>query len=287
MSVLFAVFLGLLQGLTEFLPVSSSGHLSILQNFFGMSDIEHSHMLFDVLLHLGTLISVLIVYRKDIAAMLRELFLLCAEALGLKKRESYIGLEDETRKGGPSRRLMLLILVATLPLIAVLPVKDLVEKLYYKTWFIGLALLITGCLLYISDRVVAGKKNERNATLGNALAIGCFQALAVIPGLSRSGSTISAGIFSGCRREFAVKFSFLLSVPAVLGANILSIADAAKAGVDVSLLPAYLAGMAAAAVSGCAAIKLVGMLAARGKFGGFAYYCWAVGLVTIIAAFIV
>jgi undecaprenyl-diphosphatase len=195
MSVLFAAFLGLLQGLTEFLPVSSSGHLSILQNFFGMSGIERSHLLFDVLLHLGTLISVLIVYRKDIAAMLKELFSLCAEALRLKKRESYIGMEDETRKNNPSRRLILLIVIGTLPLAAVLPVKDLVERLYRKTWFIGLALLATGCLLYISDRVVAGKKNEKNATLANALAVGCFQALAVIPGLSRSGSTIAAGIF--------------------------------------------------------------------------------------------
>jgi undecaprenyl-diphosphatase len=115
-----------------------------------------------------------------------------------------------------------LIIVATLPLLAIFPINDYVEQLYYKTWFIGLALILTGCLLYISDKVVTGNKNEKNATMLNALFIGIIQAVAVIPGISRSGSTITAGLFCGCKRDFAVKFSFLCP-SRHSGANILSI----------------------------------------------------------------
>jgi undecaprenyl-diphosphatase len=113
----------------------------------------------------------------------------------------------------------------------------------------------------------------------NAFFIGCIQSVAVIPGISRSGSTITAGLFSGCRRDFAVKFSFLLSIPAIIGAYILSISDAVKSGIDTSLLPAYLIGTAVAAAAGYFAIRLVKLLADKGKFGKFAYYCWAVGLI--------
>jgi undecaprenyl-diphosphatase len=283
MSILFAIFLGLIQGLTEFLPVSSSGHLSILQNFFGMSDIEQSHMLFDVMLHLGTLISVFIVFRKDIAAIIKELLAICGDIFKSKKQE----IQEKAEKPKPARHLILMIIVATLPLFAILPINDYVEQLYYKTWFIGLALILTGCLLYISDKVVTGNKNEKNATMLNALFIGCIQAVAVIPGISRSGSTITAGLFCGCKRDFAVKFSFLLSIPAILGANILSIGDALKAGIDASLLPAYLLGTIVAAAAGCGAIKLVKLLTDKGKFGKFAYYCWAVGLITVIASILI
>jgi len=284
MSILFALFLGLIQGLTEFLPESSSGHLSIFQNFFGMDDIERSHLLFDVMLHLGTLISVLIVYWKDVAAIIAELFMTIKDALG--SGGAAAGAADKPPSQKPARRLILMLITATLPLFLMLPVHGYVERLYYETWFIGLALILTGSLLYISDRVVPGSKTEKDATLLNALFIGCIQAVALIPGISRSGSTITAGLFSGLRRDFAVKFSFLLSIPAVLGANILTLAKAANAGLDASLLPAYLAGTAAATVAGYFAIRFVRLLADRGKFGRFSYYCWAVGLITLIASFI-
>ena len=276
MKLWFAVFLGLVQGATEFLPISSSGHLSIFQNVFGMENMEQNHLFFDVLLHMGTLVSVCIVYRKDIAGIIRAFFSLFSRKEG----------ENMTRQRA-SIRLLFLLIVATLPLLIAVLVKDYVEKLYYDITFIGFALIVTGLLLFISDRVVKGRKNEKNATFLNALIVGIAQAIAIVPGLSRSGTPISMGLFQGFDREFAVKFSFLMSIPAILGANILSLVDALQAGIDTSLLPVYLAGVAAAMVSGLIAIKIVKLISQKDRFGSFAYYCWAVGLLVIILSIII
>lgn len=179
-----------------------------------------------------------------------------------------------------------MIIVATLPLFLILPVKDLVEGLYQNTFFIAFALAVTGLLLFLSDRMNRGTKTARNATMLDALLVGVAQAVAVVPGLSRSGTTISAGLARGFDRTFAVKFSFLLSIPAVLGANLLSIVDAAKAGIDTKLLPVYLVGVLVAMISGYAAISLLRYIARKGRFGAFAYYCWGAGIVTLILSLI-
>ena len=276
MTYLSAIILGLVQGVAEFLPISSSGHLSIFQQFFQLVDVEHDHMLFDVLLHLGTLVAVFIAYRKDIAELLREFF----SMVHLRR------LPAGTKPDVPARRMILMIIVATLPLFLVLPVKDHVETLYRNTFFIAFALILTGFLLFLSDRMTHGTKNARNATMLDAFLVGVAQAVAVVPGLSRSGTTISAGLARGYERTFAVKFSFLLSIPAVLGANLLSIIDAAKAGIDSSLLPVYLVGVLVAMVSGYAAISLLKYIARKGRFGGFAYYCWGAGIVTLILSLV-
>ena len=162
----------------------------------------------------------------------------------------------------------------------------MVEGLYYNSMFIGIALVLTGCMLYVSDKMKPGKKTVGGMTVWDALIIGLCQCAATIPGLSRSGTTITAGIATGLKRDFAVKFSFLMSLPAVLGANILSIADAARDGIDWSCMPAYLIGMAVAMVSGIAAIQLLRYIADRGRFGGFAYYCWLAGALSIILSMI-
>ena len=151
---------------------------------------------------------------------------------------------------------------------------------------IGVALLLTGFLLFWSDRMAKGKKTAKSATMLDALLVGVGQAIAVVPGLSRSGTTISAGLMRGFSRKFAVRFSFLMSIPAVLGANILSIAEAVQEGIDTSLLPAYLIGTAVAAVSGYFAIGLVNLLTNKGKFGNFAYYCWGIGAAAVVASLI-
>ena len=277
MKIWFAIFLGLVQGVTEFLPVSSSGHLSIFQNMFGMQNVEQSHLLFDVLLHLGTLVSVCIVYRKDIADIIRAFF-------SLFRKSNKKTADVKTRS---STRFLLLVIIATLPLLVAIFFNDYAEKLYSNTLFIGFALIVTGIMLYFSDKVVRGKKNEKSATISNALIVGIMQAIAIVPGLSRSGSTISAGLFQGFDREFAIKFSFIMSIPAILGANILSLFKALKAGVDFSLIPVYLVGVVVAAISGFFAINLVRYISKKDKFGGFAYYCWAVGLITIVLTIIV
>ena len=276
MSYLSAVILGLVQGVAEFLPISSSGHLSIFQIFFQLADVEHDHMFFDVLLHLGTLVAVFVAYRKDIAELLREFFSM------VHLRRLPAGQKPDV----PARRMILMIIIATLPLFLVLPIKDHVESLYKNTFFIAFALFLTGALLFISDRMPRGSKNASNATMLDALLVGLAQAVAVVPGLSRSGTTISAGMARGFDRTYAVKFSFLLSIPAVLGANLLSIVDAVQAGIDTSLLPVYLVGVLVAMVSGYAAISLLRYIARKGRFGGFAYYCWGAGLVTLILSLI-
>ena len=284
MNAFSSFLLGLVQGVAEFLPISSSGHLAIAQNLLHI-DAEVPEF-FDVLLHLGTLGAVFVAYWQDIKDMIAEFF----RGIGdLAHRSTPKPLP-------PARRLILLIILGTLPLFAVLPIKDKVLGLSNNMLFIGGALIVTGFLLFASDRVKKGRKNERTASLLDAVAVGVSQAVATVPGISRSGMTITSGCFvgfdrkagmmRGFHRRFAVRFSFLLSIPAVLGANILSLKDAVEAGVDWSQVPVYLIGVATAAVSGYLCIGLLRRIANKGKFGAFAYYCWAVGLLTIVVQLI-
>lgn len=270
-----AIILGLVQGVAEFLPISSSGHLAILQNFLHLGSADE-HLLFDVLLHLGTLAAVILAFWRDVSGLVREG--LCMVHLKKLRR----GQKPDRLK----RRTIWFIILGTLPLFAVIFIKDAMESLYSNTFFIGFALLLTGGLLFAADRMGHGNKNEKNATLGDILLVGLAQALAVTPGLSRSGTTISVGMLRGFDRSFAVRFSFLLSIPAVLGANILTLVDAVQAGINASLLPMYLVGVAAAFVSGYMALYLLRMMVQRGRFGGFAYYCWGAGLVTLILSLV-
>ena len=275
MSLLSSILLGLVQGVAEFLPISSSGHLAIAEKLLGES--TNVPEFFDVLLHLGTLAAVFAAYWPDISAMIFEFFQ---------------GASDLIHKKTPvpvpaARRMILLIIVATLPLGLILPVKDTIESMSGNLYFVSVALLLTGCLLFVSDRVKPGKKTAKNAAVRDALLVGIAQAIATCPGISRSGTTITAGCFVGFDRKFAVRFSFLMSIPAILGANILSLADAAKAGLIWSDVPAYLVGVVVAAVSGYACIRLLRMIADKGRFGWFAYYCWGVGLLALILTFAV
>jgi undecaprenyl-diphosphatase len=273
MTYLQSAFLGLVQGIAEFLPISSSGHLALFQNFLGIQSAEEASTFFDVLLHLGTLISIFVVYWKDIWEMILEFFRWIGDMAhgGTKGKEV-----------PEARRMILLIIVGTLPLFLILPIKDKVEGLYYNTYFIGFALLITGTLLFVSDRMAKGKKTVKNATILDTVIVGLAQALATVPGLSRSGTTIAAGLLRGYQREYAVRYSFLMSIPAVLGANILSLKDVVETGIDTQMLPVYLVGLLVSAVSGYFAIRLVNLLTNKGKFGSFAYYCWGVGVLALI-----
>lgn len=277
MSLWNAILLGFVQGVAEFLPISSSGHLSIMQNLFHTQSTEGGHFFFDVLLHLATLVSVCIAYRREVMDIIWEVISWFRKNPPEKQRP---------KEPMSTRRLILMIVMATLPLLLVLFYDDIVEPLYYSTVFIGIAIILTGFMLYVADRMVPGKKNEKTMRIRDALIVGVCQAIAVVPGLSRSGTTITAGLTTGMDREYAVKFSFLISVPAVLGANLLSLIDAIKDGIDVSLLPVYLVGMIVAGVVGYFAILLVRHIAKKGRFGGFAYYCWAVGIITVFVSLI-
>ena len=276
MTLFSSIVLGIVQGVTEFLPVSSSGHLAIAEQLFGMNGVSEIPAFFDVLLHLGTLAAVFAAYWNDIRDMVLELVR---------------GVGDLARRTvphplPPARRLILLIIVGTLPLFLVLPVKDTVESLGDNLYFVAGALIFTGCLLYLCDKAASGGKTETNASFRDVLIVGIGQAIATCPGISRSGTTITTGCLVGFERPFAVRYSFLMSIPAILGANLLSLKDAMEYGIDAGEIPCYLVGVLVAAVVGYACIRLLHMIARRGKFGAFAIYCWAVGALTLVGIFV-
>ena len=270
MTYFSSFLMGLVQGLAEFLPISSSGHLAIAQNLLGME--TEVPVFFDVLLHLGTLLAVFVAYWKDICEIVVEFF------RGIRD----IAHHTTPKQVPPARRMILLIIVATLPLVAVLPIHEKVQALGDNMVFVGAALVVTGFLLFACDLVRKGRKTAKNATLIDALVVGVGQAIATMPGISRSGMTITAGCFCGYERSFAVRFSFLMSIPAILGANVLSLVDAFKDGIIWAEVPMYMVGVITAAVVGYACIRLLRLIAEKGRFGAFSYYCWAVGLLTLL-----
>lgn len=271
MSYLMSVVLGFVQGVAEFLPISSSGHLSLFQYFFGMDEPDG---LFNILLHFATLLAICIYYFQDIKDMVLEFFRTIGDMIHHTSPENV----------PEARRMILLLIVGSLPLFLVLPIEDQVQALGGNHWFLSIMLIITGCLLFFSDRMAKGKKNARSVPLKDILLVGFAQLAATTPGLSRSGCTISAGMALGFDRKFAVRFSFLLSLPAVLAATMLEVIQTIVQGADisVSVLPKYLLGMVVAGVVGYTSLWILEMLTSKGKFGAFAYYCWAAGVASLI-----
>ncbi|MEY8403755.1 undecaprenyl-diphosphate phosphatase [Oscillospiraceae bacterium 44-34] len=272
MTYFMSAILGFVQGVSEFLPISSSGHLTLFQHFFGMPEPDQ---LFNVLLHFATLLAVCVVYWQDIWEMIVEFFRFFGDMFS-----------REARRGHPpeARRMVLLIIVGTLPLFLVLPIQDKVEALGSNPVFVACALLVTGCILFLSDQMARGHKTVRSATLLDVLLVGIAQGAATVPGLSRSGCTISTGMVRGFDRKFAVRYSFLMSLPAVLGATLLKVLDVMEmeGGFPKENLPKYLLGMGIAAVVGYFSIQLVKLLASKGRFGAFAFYCWGAGALFLL-----
>lgn len=272
MNYLEAILLGLVQGLSEFLPISSSGHLVIFQQLFGLSEDIAANMLFDVLVHIGTLVAVFIAFRHRIWRLIKAVGGLVADLC--RGRFSF-------RKADEDKRMVILVLIATAVLIPFIPFRGYLEILFSSMLTVGVALLFTALLLSFADRVKKGNKTMKDMKVRDALIIGAFQGVALTPGISRSGSTITSGLLCGLNRARAVEFSFILSIPAILGSAALHLSDAAHMLSEVNLGP-YIAGMAVAAAAGFAAIKLIQYLVKKEKFGVFAYYCAAMGLFVII-----
>lgn len=270
MTIFQAVVLGIIQGLTEFLPVSSSGHLVISQYLFNVREPE---LLFDISVHVGTLVAVVFFYRKDILAIFDSVFrfvLLCA------KGEASI---DDYHKY-PDVKLALLIVIGSVPTAMLgLLFKDYAELMFSSILLVGCALLVTGTVLLATRW--CGEKGRSDFSVPKSLVIGFVQGLAIIPGISRSGSTIVAGLFLGLDRETAAKYSFLLSIPAIVGAEILSIASAPAQAFDAAML----AGTFSACVVGYAALKCLVYLVKKGHLYYFTPYCWLVGIFSIILGF--
>jgi len=272
MTYIEAVILGLVQGLAEFLPISSSGHLALLQQFFGIE--EDKVLLFAVLLHVGTLISVFIVYWKDIWELIMELCLTIRDLVTGK------GLRLSER---PVRKLGVLIIIATIPtgIIGIVG-GDFFDSLYTSVVPIGIGLIITGCLLVAAERMGSSRRGLEQMNFRNAFFIGLVQGIAICPGISRSGSTLFGSLICNLDRKFAVKFVFLISIPSILGSAVLELPDAIAAGIDPSQVGPILVGMAVAAVSGLVAIKTMIKIVSDKKLSWFSYYVWILGAAVVL-----
>ena len=272
MTYFEAVILGLVQGLAEFLPISSSGHLALLQQFFGID--ETKVLLFAVMLNVGTLISVFIVYWKDIWELIVEL------CLTIKDLCTGKGLRLDER---PVRKLGVLIIIATIPtgIIGVLG-GDFFDSLYTSIVPIGIGLIITGFLLVMAERMGSSSRGLEKMNFRNAFFIGLVQGIAICPGISRSGSTLFGSLICNLDRKFAVKFVFLISIPSILGSAVLELPDAIEAGVTAAEAGPVIVGMLVAAVSGLVAIKSMIKIVSDKKLSYFSYYVWVVGAFVVL-----
>jgi len=259
MKIIEAIILGLIQGLTEFLPVSSSGHLVLFQNLFG---IEEATQAFSILLHLATLIAVFVYYWPEIFGLVKN----------------------------PFQRTTALLIAGTVPtVIMALLFNDTFDAIFGKGYYIGFNFLITGVILLYADSRRNGTKKVRNMSIFDALIVGLMQGVAILPAISRSGMTISACLSRGMDRENAAKFSFLLSIPAILGAVVLTLKDVISGEValaeSVGVVP-MLFGFMAAAVSGYFAIRFMVGVITKGKLKWFAGYVFVLGAVLILDQFV-
>lgn len=290
MSILQAIFLGIVQGLTEFLPVSSSGHLAIIQNIFGIE--TDGGLLFDVMLHVGTLAAVFVIYWKDIRRMILETIAICADLLTnlnvfIQNKTKGEALRYRRVIRNNYRRFVVLIIISTIPTAVIGYAAQGLITLASATLLVpGVCLLLTGLLLIVAQLSEDGHKIPRDVSYTNAFAIGIAQGFATLPGLSRSGTTITACLLSGFDRRFAVKYSFIMSIPAILGAAILELKDIGQESISAGMVGNCIVGAITAGLVGFVCMKTMLMLVRKKSFKGFATYCISVGIVTIAAHFL-
>ncbi len=285
MDLLNAIIMGVVQGIAEFLPISSDGHLALMSNILHMN--ADTGLLFNVMLHFGTLVAVCIAFWKDILELICEGFKIIGDSVVNVGR--FINRPGNQKKdykqviSTPYRRFVILVIVSTIPtgFIGIL-FKDLIEGISNNVLITGMCLLLTGMSLMIADRAKEGRKNDANVTYTEAGVVGVAQGLAILPGLSRSGCTITASLLLGFDRDFAVKYSFIMSIPAILGAVVLEVKDFSMDMVTQNQLMNYLVGTVIAAAVGFFAIKTMLVIVRGKKFKYFAYYCFVVGAVAII-----
>ena len=270
MDIISIIIQAVIQGLTEFLPVSSSGHLSVAQHFMNVGE---ENLLISVVLHLGTLAAVCVAFHKRIWGMIKEFFLSIRDIF--KGQFSWKNMNDD-------RRMMVMVIIATLILVPFVLIKDFFTSVQGDgdIIFEGCAFIFTSIILILSDACVKGCKTGKDMKVRDAVTIGLFQCVALFPGVSRSGSTISAGLFCGLARDTAAAFSFILGIPAILGSAVLEFKDVMEQGTEVDVLPLVIGAVVAAAVGICA-IKLVELVIKKDKFKVFGIYTLIIGIACI------
>lgn len=271
MSVLQAIILGFVQGLTEFLPVSSSGHLVVIEYLMNIKEDQAFFM--TVMLHFGTLVSLVIVYFKDIVKLAVE-FILSIKDL-IQKKSLNICKND-------TRKLCYMIITTSIPTVIIgLVFKKVFMSFYSSLLAVGIGLVITSVYMFLAD-VMNGRKDIKRARFKDALIVGIFQGIAIVPGISRSGSTIFGGLFSKMKKDFAVKYAFLVSLPVILGSFILELPSAIKNGsMNGGVFPIFV-GMIVAGVSGYFAIKMMIGIVKKRSLKGFMVYTAAFGTALIL-----
>jgi len=271
MELIQAVALGTIQGLTEFLPVSSSGHLVLLQNLFGLKEPE---LLFDIAVHVGTLVAVLLVFFKDLLSIARTL--LQSPAL-IRRSGGFRALYGDNA----DIRMVSLIVMGSIPT-ALLGVffQGMIDQLFGTVALVGVMLLVTGGLLWLTRTGISGGRALAQMTVKDALIVGFVQGLAITPGISRSGSTIAVALMLGVGRETAGRYSFLLSIPAIVGALVLGL-HSSIARTETPALLMLLGSLTAAAV-GYGALKLLLQVVRQGRLHFFSPYCWLLGLLALV-----
>lgn len=292
MSLIESIILGIVQGIAEFLPISSSGHLAIFKKIFGLSDVG---LTYDILLHAGTLVAVFVVYWKDIWELIREGFGIIGDFFKnvgrffgnfrKEKKKEYIKIIRT-----PYRKFVMLIIISTIPtgIMGVL-FKEIFNLDNPSIIIPGIGLLITGLMLFIVDELPVGNKTPNEMTYKNSIVLGIAQGIATLPGISRSGTTLTVGVLSGLERKFAIKYSFIMSIPAILGACVLDVKDLFEPenAITNTELMYYFIGALVACIVGFICIKTLLVLYRNRKMKYFSYYCFTVGIIAIIANFVV
>lgn len=280
-DVLKQFVLGMVQGFSEFLPISSSGHIKLFQHLFGYQGEEN--LIVSVLLHLGTLVAVLIVYHKLIWDMIKEFFGTIKDVFTGKFRFSTMNT---------TRRMLAMILLSTMMLgFMIIPfgkysLKDYIEMLNGAESLVplGFAFLITGCLLLFTFWYIRKKASAKeNATVKDAIIIGGAQCIATVSGISRSGSTMASGLLCGLSREYMVKYSFIMSIPAIAAAALSDAKDVVSGEVALTVEPiALIVGVISAMVFGVLSIKMIEWLIRKDRYNLFGYYCFGLGILVIV-----
>lgn len=286
MTFIQAIFLGIVQGITEFLPVSSSGHLAILRNLFGIQ--TEGGLLFEVMLHLGTVIAICVVFHKDVLRMIGETVRMISDvskniSILFHNRKEKDAIRYKKILHNNYRRFVVMVLCAAIPTAVIgYSAKDLVDLAYDSLLVPGTGLIMTAVFLIIADAVEEGRKIPKDISFTSAFLVGIAQGISVLPGVSRSGATIAASLISGYDRRFAIKYSFIMAIPAILGASVLELTQPGSSQVSILQFFVYLCGAVTSGVVGYFSIKKMLKIVRKKKFRGFAIYCLILGSISII-----
>ena len=292
MFVLYVILLAFIQGILEFLPVSSFGHLCVIQKLLGME--RGPGVLLEVMLHFGTLAAIVLTFRKDLAHLLAETLEMILDLIGnislyIHNRRTGDKLHYAKLISNTYRKFAVMLLLSMIPTVAIgFTAHRLVPLAAASRLIPGAGILITGVVLLVADLSrLGGNKAARDADYGSAMWIGICQGLSVFPGLSRSGLTISTGLMGGFSRTFAVKYSYILSIPAVTGALVMELGEFAAPEMTVGMGFAYIFGMIISGVTGCFVIRFLLKIVQKGKLRHFAYYCFFAGFVSLALSYLV